>query len=510
MSSPRLRLALALAAAAVLCLWFLAFVRVGYPWTMVGYFTDALFYLLSADALTHGVTTPGSETGAMLLAVGRFPPGYALYLSFFGADRTAEGMVMANLAQMVAVLALVLVGFGYFRQLTGRALPALLGVLYVVGTGAIHPWALELTSEPLFMAMLLGLCWIAVADRLPRRWLWMGLLLGLACLVRKMGVVLVPVLVLHVWHSQRDWRRALLAGLLAALPTLAWQGFQWLSGQQASTTYVSEFQHGLGSIGGWWSTLPDRLLRLHLALAPYLFPGWAKLLFSTLLLLALVPRAWAALRRLDFAAWSALALIGTLVAWPFPEHMDRLAGPIVPLLAGLLLAGGLAAWRPGADARLPWRPALGVALGVVVVAGNALSTAQMAGMPGRVEDPTLRPYLRSLVGHNRSDPRREFENYHQILAGAGMLSQLVPPSSCVDTTMPLLVQLRTDTRLRLLREGDDWASSPCEFLLAVNARGVDSPPALYPLGAPGLPPHELIFVSKTGEGFDSAVLMRRH
>jgi hypothetical protein len=506
--SPKFKAALTLFVVASLAVWFMAFVAVGYPWTMVGYFTDGLFYLLMADALTHGVSASGSETGATLLAIGRFPPGYALYLSLLGGDRTAEGMVMANLAQMLAVLALMLIAFGYYRRLAGRAFPALLGVIYVTVTGSIHPWALELSSEPLFMAMLLGLCWIATADHFPRRWLWMGVLLGLACLVRVMGVVLIPVLVLHIWYSSKDWRRALAAGSFAALPTLAWQCFQWLSGQTSETSYVSGFYDGLASLGGWWSTLPERILALHLAFAPYVFPVWAKLVFSTLLLVAVAPSAWSAFRRLEFPAWSALALIATLVAWPFPGHMDRLAGPIVPLLAGLLLAGTANAWRLPAFSRVSPRPSIVVAMAALAFAGHALSVAWLAGMPARVADPQLRAYQRSIVGHNRIDPQREFENYHQILTAAEMLSEFVPPTSCVDTTMPLLIRLRTNTHLRLLSAEDDLSHSPCEYLLAINARGEDSPPALFPLNDPDLPPHEILLLTKTSEGFSSAVLMR--
>jgi hypothetical protein len=359
------------------------------------------------------------------------------------------------------------------------------------------------------MAMLLALCSLAIAQHVPRRWFWMAILLGLACLVRKMGVVLIPVLVVHLWRGGGDWRKAILAGVVAALPTLAWQAYQTLSGQHASTSYVAELHNGLGMIGSWWETLPERLARIALTAAPYLLPLWAKWCFVALLAFFALPPAWAALKRFDFVAWSALMLLATLVAWPYPDHMDRLMGPVVVLIASMVVAGGASSRRPTDRASSRWKSAAGAALAALVAVGVAQSALWLASMPGRISSPELAPYQRSFVGHNRSDPRREFENYHQIMLASELLQSAVPADACVDTTMSLLISLRTRVRLRLMTAPHQWESSPCDYLLAINSRGGAGPPALYPLGDPTLPPHDEVFRTVTSEGFLSAVLLRR-
>lgn len=496
---------LASAACCALLAWLSLYVAVGYPWTQVGSYVDAHYYLLSADALTQGVDAAGSRAGATWLTTGRFPPGYPLYLSLFGAARDAEGLVRANLAQMLSLLLMLALCFGYFARAGGSRTKAVLALLAIPALSFVQPWSLELTSEPLFTAMLAGACWMALLPAFPRRWLWMGTLLGLAALVRTLGLVLAPVLALWTWRETRDWRRAAASLLLACAPALAWQAFQWL-GHAGTHSYATEFQSGIAGIGGWWSSLGERASLLLAALTPRQLPGPAFVAFGLLLLAALLAAAPRAVRAGDFGSWAALAMLATLLAWPYPEHLERLAGPVAPLLVAVLLAHLRRA--DTAPVRRPLATTLSVSLLALGAGGHLLASQRLLQLQGAVRDPLLAPYLRSVVAYNRDDPTRELENYHQVLVAASMLEQFVPPGACVLTTMQLVVRQRSDADVRLLRPPFPPADSSCEYVLAVNLAARDGVPALYPLdsGQAGL---QTVYTTLTSERFLSAALLKR-
>lgn len=484
-----------------LLVWLLAYVSLGYPWTMVGVYTDGLSYLSIADAM-RGVGDPDSAAGLQALRGGRFPPGYPAYLSLFGADNSATGMRLANLAQMLSVLLMAAIVFAYLRSCSGSRRLALLGLLYVLSLPFVQPWSLELTSEPLFVAVTVAACWIAGFGTMPRRWIWVAALIACACLIRMLGLVLLAALVLWTWRAERSWVRALAAGAIAALPIAAWLAFQWHAGLRADATYIGEFSSASRSM----PPLSPAILLASLdgllgAFAPRYFPHPLAAVFAALLLVAAGARArWDSLGDLPTLATGLLLV--TLLSWPYPDHLHRLAGPVAPLLAALAL-------RAGAKTALPrnWDATIRACLLAGAGAGFLLGTLRLARAHVEISDPALVPYARNVVTHNRTQPMREVENFHLILLAAEQSARLVGPADCMTTTLPALVRLRAPEQVRTLRQPFDWASNGCAYVLAINATFAGTP-ALYPMQEPGIR-YDPVLVSRFPDGPIAAALIRR-
>ncbi len=500
----RLALCLSVSIGLLVLLSALAFVALGYPWTMVGTFTDSLSYLWMADAWQHGISNPEHAVGANMLRGGRFPPGYSFYLSMFGADVSLAGMRAANIAQMSSVIAMLVIAYLVLQQQLQARLLALLGVALLMCTPGLMPWGLELVSEHLFSALLLGSCWVAANPRLESRWFWVAVLIGLACLVRTMGVVAIPALFLWLACGQRSWRRAVIACLLTAAPFLLWKLFQTLGAQTSGADYRQEFLQGLGIFAegvpaGIWRQMQHFLL----ALVPSSWPAVSGLLFSGGLLIAAIAGIAARLRRFDFVAWLALLQTLLLAFWPYPEHMARLLTPLAPLLicfALLHLQRWLKGWVVGAAS-------------LVIGASLIWQFSDVSRRALALEDAELRPYLRNVASLSSPDPERSATFLHHLMRVSQRLDSEVGPQHCVLSTVPHLIGL--GSRRRMLRVAADfsWSDASCDYVLAVNLRAADgSAVAMHPV-AGGPPPANIarpVLISHMQNGgLVVAVLLQR-
>ena len=463
---------------ALIGLWIVAFAALGYPWTMVGSSTDGLHYLWMADALHAGVSHPQSAAGANLLWHSRFPPGFPIYLSLFGAATSDGGMLRANLAQMLSVLAMMLMVLVYARQHTRSWLAALLILGYVLAHPMLVPWSVELFSEPLFTCLLLAACLLAGADRsLSRAWLWMSMLIGFACLVRAIGLLVIPALLLWLWLRHRSVWRTIVGGMLALAPSGLWSALK-PSSVGAGDSYLSQLWGTVGDISASTLTVIATQLSSFLqALAPFGFPAWLRLLIGTGLLIAFLRVVWLRRSQANFDAWAALSIMGILIFWPYPGYLDRLVGPIVPLLWVQILRG---APTPSEQpiARRVW--IMAATLLVVIAMSSTLSILLRPVL--RVADLDLQRQMRSASVLLAEDPVSIAKIHHAGLLLAADLHSLVPAGACVSSAFAIWVRLRAKVLILDTAQPFSWQNNPCRYVMVINlASAQDGFNAYYPM-----------------------------
>lgn len=472
-----------LTAATLLC-WLIAFIAIGYPWTMVGSSLDGLSYLWMADALNHGVSRPESAFGAQLLFHGRLPPGYPLFLSTLGADSSEAGMLRANLAQMGSVLALALLIGIYAHQRTRSILAALLVVVYSMAHPMITPWAFELFSEPLYTAMLIVICMIAGNERIPRGWLWAALLIGFACLVRSIGVVLIPALM--VLLMQRSWLKAGLAGGLAAIPSLIWQISKGQPAEGSGGSYLAQWQSQLqGTDGHWMELALTQVSSLIRSIAPGGLPeAWRLLLGATLLMLFLSV-AWQQRRRPTFDTLAILGTLAILAIWPFPGYLDRLSGPIVPLLLIGLIHHCLAppvVPSPRTRQLQLWL----VGSSTLLVLTAMFSTLLMLIQPAiRSAETELTPFMRNASALTADDPQFIAKIHLASALTARDLATQIPTGQCISSTFAYWLRLFASVPVMDTVTPFSWTENPCRYVFLINVESArDGFSGLYPMPLP--------------------------
>ncbi len=489
------RVLLAFQALALLLLlaWLLAFLAIGYPWTMVGSSFDALSYLWMADALSQGVSSPEATFGSNLLFQGRLPPGYPIYLSAFGAGVDAEGMWRANLAQIAAVLAMAALLCSYAWKHTNSGLWVLLVALYTLAHPMITPWSFELFSEPLYASLVLAVCLIATSERLPRAWLWAGLLLGVACLVRSMGLVLIPALMW--WLAHRSWPRALLAGIVAATPAVVWSQLKGPPGEGTGASYLAQLRMQLADADGQWLELAlTQATSLIRSVAPGGLPEMLRLVLGAALLLWFFRIAWRERRSPALDTLFVLATLAILAIWPFPGYLDRLCGPVVPLMLVVLIRS--ASSEKAAD--LTRRPGIWWAGGsTLVIMLSMLMTLASLARPSIINaEQELQPYGRNASVLNAEDPTFVAQVHLASALAARGLSDQIPAGQCISTTFGYWVRLFAPVPVKDTVTPFSWSDNPCRYIFLVNlASPRDGFSGIYPMP---LPPdqYSLVFVSR--------------
>ena len=168
-----------------------------------------------------------------------------------GVSYRAAGLVVAGLAGLVAVVLLRFV----LERLWGSDAADRGVVLCCFFPGAL---VLSLTySEALMLALTIG----ALLALLSQRWLFAGVLAGLATATRPNAVVLVAACAWASFaaiRSHRDWR-SLAAPLLAPLGFVGYQAYLWAHTGQADAWFQTQ-QGGWGerlAVSATWDKLSD-------------------------------------------------------------------------------------------------------------------------------------------------------------------------------------------------------------------------------------------------------------
>lgn len=354
LEGPNERVILVALAALVtlVCVWSIA------PWP-VGVFEDDGIYTVLARSLAEGngfrlMNLPGEPHNT------HYPPGYPLLLMVLWKLWPAfpDNVVLFKFAN-AALIGLVACGTWTLARRRGNfGVPAAF-CLAVVGSLSVPVLYVAgvVMSEPLFMALLLPT--LLLSDEVstsgrPRDGFVLGILLGSLTMVRTMGALAVPA-VLLVCCMRRRFRVATATALGAATLIVPWQ------------IWVAAFQHDvpnvfMGKYGSYTAWVVDGYARGGLPFAGEVFllnvasigtyigemlmpaeASWLRLLAFTVLCIPLVAGAVALAKRAPAASLFLLAYITVVCFWPFSAW--RFVVAIWPLIVLIVAMGVRSLWR---------------------------------------------------------------------------------------------------------------------------------------------------------------------
>jgi len=368
----------------------------------VGVFYDDAMYVVLAKALATGhgyrwLNLPGTPPAT------HFPPGYPVFLAaIWRAIPNFPANVLAFKAANAVLLALAGAGMALFarRRFGFSSLAA--AVLAVAGCAVIPMLALSslVLSEPLFLALVIPILLfgerVIEGERRVRDLVVLGLLAGIATLVRTHGIALVAGAVTALLvrppasdgasvarrSPRRRLRDAALVGACAVAVMLPWQlwvganqGFVPASMRGLYESYASWLARGLGAegVGLLWRTLVRTSLEtagMFATLATPLLFSWARLvtlIALAALLVAGARRSWrtAPLTTLFLAAYSAIVML-----WPYtPARFIWGVWPFIVLVVALG-AAEIKSWAPRRPAPIAARAIL-LACSLFVAVGYA-------------------------------------------------------------------------------------------------------------------------------------------
>jgi hypothetical protein len=345
----------------------------------VGVFIDDAMYVILAKALAtgqgyHWLNLPGAP------AATHFPPAYPLFLAaIWRVFPNFPGNVLAFKAANAVLLAIVGVAMVVFARRRFGFSPLAAVVLSVASCAAIPVLVLSalVLSEPLFLALLIPLLLFAErvvdGERRTRDLVLLGLLAGVATLVRTHGIALTGGLALALvlrppseagMSGERfaALRSRMMDGLVvvvcAALVMLPWQ--LWV---RANHGLVPEAMRGMyESYASWLAggvkhdgvgilartsvRTSTEIAGMFATLATPFALGWARLITIvtvSVLLIAGLKKSW---RVAPVTALFFVAYVTIVVLWPFGP--SRFIWGIWPLVILICALGAVEAksWAP--------------------------------------------------------------------------------------------------------------------------------------------------------------------
>lgn len=230
---------------------------------------------------------------------------------------------VAALAAGTALLEHLLVGMGVSRWYA---------LTYGLTLGILGSVRLSL-SEPLAYALVLG----GVALARDKRWLWAATAFGLAALAKETTLIFAAAYGLYLF-TRREWKQALVLGLVTGLPFAVWQvvlyaslGSTGIGSGGAQATPFELFPFG-GVIKIWTESPVEARATLLLILGP------------TLVIFVLIPTVWGlweslnSIRRGHWSAELSLLLVNAAVMLFVPFSTYREPIGILRFIIGLQLA----------------------------------------------------------------------------------------------------------------------------------------------------------------------------
>lgn len=345
-----------------------------------GLFRDGGVYLVTAQELAERATYAQASLPGAPPAV-RYPPMLPLALSIgwcIAPDFPANLPLLKSVSAAGGVLLALLLP-PYLRRLGfSRWVAAETAVLTVLSPLTLR-YATTVASELPFAALAIAALWtLDVASersaRVPAA-VWAGVLAGLACLTRVVGVAVVIAGVIALWPRGRGRTAAFLVGAAVCVgPWLAWLVTQPAGGDMSYlAAYASDGPPSLGQ-------LLEHALELPAAAALVALPGVVDVLpveASTAVLSVLYLLGGGALLLTLGYRFAPYVVVSLLVALAAPWFQPRFLVPVAPLLLAALL-GAVFQLAP----RVLGTAAVGALLAATLLGQQArLEAVQASGLP---------------------------------------------------------------------------------------------------------------------------------
>lgn len=435
------------AAAALAVAFAVACAKFVWQPTLATFADDSVSYLVMAQVFSpYGAATPA--VAAAFAREAFYPPLFPAVLALAGG---AHHFAWAH--ALVALLLAAALPLAY--RLGVRWLDSRGAALAALACIALAPslWinSKGILSETLFCLLLVSV-FLHLEREKPNAWI-VGTFLAALALTRTAALPMIGMY--GLWALARPGGlRARLQALAPALAALAAYGL-WVVVQPAHTeggyaSILSEKGQGLlGGPGGIGTALAWSLARQANAIAE----GWAGSLLvywvdgqplrfalaSAVGLLALGGMALR-MRRGRADGWMTAAYLGTLLAWPFYEQMERFLFPLLPvLILYAFLAAGVALRAASRKPALAHTLLAALVLTLVLPAAAFLfQRAQVGGRVAEISDWYRVPDVRRA--------RLRSEVHLQLMDDMRAIRELTPPQARVMWVAPAYVALLADRR----------------------------------------------------------------
>lgn len=452
---------------ALLGLWWVAVVAIGYPWTYAGYFSDSVSYLFLADWLSPW-HEPISPTARELARQSTYPPGYPALLGLLGGG--AAHIPYTHLIQSV-LLATAVAACWFWARGRLDSSQAWIPPVVLAGSPVLVPYGLDPTTEALWLTLVFPvLRFLDRAERAPltdREMILLGALAGWAMLTRLASLPLLLVLTHTLWRQRAQASIRLAAAALVWLPVLTW----WVL-RAARTGGGSYLDHPLTQFSArWvetpWTTLVAQGAAFAGGLVPSVTPSGLAAGACLVLVLFALPAWVRELSRAGPLSWFVLLYAAMVLVWPYPAEASRLLGVLLPVLAAYALIAIRQA-APGPRLRIGLTAALYVAL----LGPHLLHVGQRLGIPTPAE---LRPYQRGAAWFRSERPLELAEVMERARHLVAAMEARVAPNECVYSNAPALLSLWTARPVLLAPVGTERDDAPlCRWLVIVYVQYAQS------------------------------------
>ena len=440
-----------------------------WPHSFIGVFSDSISYIRIATFLSPFAAA--DELVREVFLTTHFPPGYPFVLGLLGG--TASNLTWAFAIHCLIFAATVVVVAMFFRDEFSDRRFAIGATLLTVLSPAWLMAAMRFSSEPLFACLLLAGLMLASRERFRLA----GLTFGLACLVRSIGVTVLPAFVLWLVIDPSRRKGAMLPIALAILPYVAWEVFRTLTA--SGTDYASDLSVVLGALSGGAAIeyVIQQGSAVISALSLALDQGPLALLAGGALIVFLIPGWFSRFRAGKLDAYILPCYLALIAIWPYPWDMPRFLGPVTPLV--LLSAASALDAVPQARAAI----AAVFSGWVALLAGGMIFRLAVPVPEGLAAYKVSDPYYGAANHVQAVELLETIRSFDTALENVPMV---VPAEACVYSTVPeiagFLAERRFVTPETDVESGASTAENfpQCEFFFVSLIGPAQGLPPYYP------------------------------
>lgn len=448
--------------------------------SFTGLFSDSAIYVLLADAFR--ARPAGFDWLTFLFERYPFPPLFPLVLAALGGGSEFARWTHTTGALTLSASAGVLVVW-WWRERIPLVVAGGAAVLFALAPITLFT-AMDVFSEPLYLLLTLTAMSV-LAPRQHAGWYTAAIAIGLAALVRTVGITAIAAFILH-WWLRTGGRRQRAAPFLALLPTLAWAAVKWLRDWDSSYVLTVIRLPLRETVPALLANIPANagdLWRHGIDNVDVLGNPAAGALLGALLAFA---AAGFALRlvELRFDALYLAAYGAAILVWPHGEHAGRFVFVVLPIMAfhAVCAACALAdtTLRPRTRAAVILAP-LVLAAALIVPSGVAIvsTIAAFSGGPYH-DDVRTEPWHRHA---NKEIARGEADIVRAMTAAIAALGTRVETGACITSVYPQTVMLLTGrpglfpARPEATQSAFEQSIRQCPYILMLNST---SEPFGYP------------------------------